>query len=106
MEYSRMNKNDIFSILIKHIHTFIRELDDEIPEITSDTYFTSFGANSCDRAVIASDIIDEIPMKTPLEELLEASTVGEMVELLYSGQIASFSNTFESAVVSTAEVFS
>ncbi|MCW8998427.1 MAG: phosphopantetheine-binding protein [Kangiellaceae bacterium] len=88
-----MEKEDIFKVLVKHVEKIVFELFEEAPIITDDTYFCELGASSCDRAVIVADTLNTLSVNTPVEEILVASTIGEMVELIYKGSISNNSES-------------
>ncbi|TQV84326.1 phosphopantetheine-binding protein [Aliikangiella coralliicola] len=80
-----IQRDDIFTVLVGHTKKFVADIEEEIPDITADTHFVNLGASSCDRAEIAAETLESLSVETPLEEILVASTLGEMVELIYAG---------------------
>ncbi len=79
-----MDKSEIFNLLVKYTKENIVDLFEEIPNITEDTHFVELGASSCDRAAIAADTLDSLSLKSSVENILNAATLGEMTELIYS----------------------
>ena len=78
-----MQKKELFDLLVGHTKRFLLKLDGEDVDITSDTHFVSLGASSCDRAVILAETLESLSVNESLEDILNASTVGEMNELIY-----------------------
>lgn len=78
-----MQRHEIFNLLVGHTQDVVVELDQKAPVITSDTYFVNIGASSCDRAIIAAETLDSLSLDLPLEVVLVANTLGEMVEIIY-----------------------
>jgi len=80
-----MDKRVIFESLVEQTNKFSFGLFNEIPIITADTHFTDLGLNSCDRAAIAADTLKLFSLSVPLIDILTASTLWEMAELIYQG---------------------
>lgn len=83
-----MQKNIILSHLVGHAKQLAISLFEEVPEITADTHFADIGMSSCDRAAIAADTLKSLSVRVPLVDILTASTLQEMVELIYVGAIS------------------
>ena len=82
-----MQRNDIYNTLVGHTRRIVVKFNDKTRKIDTDTYFVNLGASSCDRAEIVAETLESLSIETPLEDVLIANTVGEMVELIYKAKV-------------------
>ena len=83
-----MTKRDIFRCIVEHTKEVLCDLYDEFPEINAGTYFANLGASSCDRAQIAAITLESIAMDIPLEQVVEANTLGDMADIIFRREVS------------------
>lgn len=77
-----MQQDVVFNLLTERVSNIVSQFGIDTPEIKKSTYFAELGASSCDRAVIAAEMLELLDLNIAIEEILVADTIGEMVRLI------------------------
>jgi polyketide biosynthesis acyl carrier protein len=76
-----MNREEIFKLIIHHVHEVIPGLADHT--FRPQDRLQDLGANSVDRAEIVMLVLESLSLNIPLVELFGPNNIGELADLLH-----------------------
>jgi len=76
----RMNKDELFQLVIRHVREVIPELGTH--RFAYSDRLAELGANSMDRAEILMLVLDTLSLQVPRVELFGPKNLGELIDLL------------------------
>jgi acyl carrier protein len=77
-----MTRSDVEAVVMKHLRRIVDGLDSV--EVDTDRSMKDYGANSLDIVEVVSATMREIKVKVPRGELNKISTLGGLVDLLWT----------------------
>jgi len=75
-----MNEERIFAVVKENILAILDEL--EASQITMNVSLTELGANSLDRAEIATGAMEDLGLSFPMREMAKVGDIGDLVRFL------------------------